>query len=172
VRYRCRFLFRYFIDRQNIDFFRFLIAYILNRGCHRAYTNPPRERPISSLHCHGPLQTRPECWNLRSTSKGWPRDTHCVFKWEWARSLKNCKKIRNGRTELNFFTSRYNPRLNVKKISASYVHFWFFYNFSKIEAEIFFTFRQRLYLDVKKNFSSVHPFLIFYNFSKIAFIPI
>ena len=28
----------------------------------------------------------------------------------------------------NFFTSRYNPRLNVKKISASYVHFWFFYN--------------------------------------------
>jgi len=66
----------------------------------------------------------------------------------------------------NFFISRYNPRLNMKKISSWYVHFWFFYNFSKIGAEIFFTFRQRLYLEVKKNFSSVRPFLIFLQFFK------
>jgi len=31
-----------------------------------------------------------------------------------------------------FFTSKYNPRLHVKKISAPYDHSWFSYNFSKI----------------------------------------
>jgi len=28
---------------------------------------------------------------------------HYVFKWEWTRFLKSCKKIRNGCTELKFF---------------------------------------------------------------------
>ena len=92
---------------------------------------------------------------------------HRVFKWEWTRFLKKCKKNQEWTYGAEiFFTSRYNPRLNVKKISASYVHLWFFFQFFKNRSWNFFMFRRGLYLDVTKNFSSVRPFLIFLQFFK------
>jgi len=100
---------------------------------------------------HGPLHTRPECRNLRSTSEGWRRQRSTLYLNGNERDFwKIVKKSGMDVRSWNFFYVKIQPSSKCEKISASYVHFWFFYNFSKIGTEIFFTFRRELYLDVKK----------------------
>ena len=94
--------------------------------------NSSRELP-NTRHCIIPQPTSHKAGMLKSlVDKGRLRHSTLYSNGNERNFWKIVKKIRNGRTELIFFTSRYNPRLNVKKISASYVHSWFFYNFSKI----------------------------------------
>jgi len=61
---------------------------------------------------HGPLHTRLECRIFGQRAKADDATFHHVrvFKWQWTRFLTNCKKIRNGHTELKFFsTSKIQP---------------------------------------------------------------
>jgi len=82
---------------------------------------------------HSPLHTRPECWNLQSTSEGWRRDAPPCIWMGMNTIFEKLEKNQEWMYEAEIlFTSRYNPRLNVKKISASYVHFWFFTIFQKL----------------------------------------
>ena len=46
---------------------------------------------------------------------------HRVFKWEWTQFLKNCKKIRNRRTELKFFYVKIQPSSKREK-NSSFLH--------------------------------------------------
>ena len=114
---------------------------------------------------HGPLHTRPECRNLRSTSEGWRRQRSTLYLNGNERDFwKIVKKSGMDVRSWNFFYVKIQPSSKCEKISASYVHFWFFYNFSKIGTEIFFTFRRGLYLDVKKISAPYVHSWYFYNF--------